>query len=272
MLSKYRRRSKMSKTAIVTGATSGMGSAFARRFAADGYNLIITGRRSEIIRKFADDLITQRKVEVKVMIGELSDDKNIDALLDMVSADQNIEILVNNAGYSGGRKQFADIIQAECEQMIKVHQIVPTRLIRAVLPQMLKRKKGAIINVASIGAFMPLPGSSIYCPTKAFLALFSETLYLELKDKGIKVQALCPGAVDTDFFRSFPPEKRQSQLKQYRAASPEAIVDYSLKSLNKGKVLCLPPGTLKTLHGIYSFLPRSILYKTLIKAAARMGE
>jgi short-subunit dehydrogenase len=193
----------MSQTAVITGATSGIGAAYARRLAADGYDLIITGRRKEIIQKLADDIAAQHKVKVKLIIAELSVDSDIQKVIDAIKTDGNVAMLINNAGYAGDLKPLMDMKLADCEQMVKVHQVATLRLIYAVVPDMVKRGKGAIINLSSIAAYMPMPGGTLYGGSKAFLKMFSEALHMDLKDKGIKVQALCPGFIPSDFYRGF---------------------------------------------------------------------
>ena len=159
----------MSKTAVITGATTGIGAAYAKRLATDGFDLIITGRRREIIQKLADDLVPQHGVKVNTIIAELSDDNDFQKVVDAIRATEDIEMLINNAGYSGYARHFVETDTAEHEKMVKVHQIVPMRLISIVAPAMIKRGYGAIINVCSMSAFLPLPSVSVYAGTKAFL-------------------------------------------------------------------------------------------------------
>ncbi len=261
----------MSKTAVITGATTGIGAEYARRLAADGYDLIITGRRKDIIQKLADNLVNQHNLKVDVIIAEFSDDDDVQKVIDAIKAVENVEILINNAGYSGYMKDFLEVDLKHYEQMIKVHQIVPMRLISVVAPQMIKRGEGTIINVASNGAFFPLPTVFAYGATKAFLKFFSEGLYQELRDKGIKVQALCPGVTDTDFSKAYFTEEEYgkfiSKLKNI-TMSPEAVVDYSLKALKKKKVICIPGLMNKVMAKILPSLPRNMYYKI----AAKMVE
>jgi short-subunit dehydrogenase len=253
----------MSKTAVITGATSGMGAEYARRLAAEHYDLIITGRRKEQIEKLAEDLRKQYGVGVNVVIAELSEDSDIKKLTDAVEATENIEILINNAGHSGYMKYFVDVESDHYERMIKVHQIVPMRLIKLVAPGMIKRGKGAIVNVSSIGAFSAMPEVHVYQATKAFLKMFSEGLYQELREKGIKVQALCPGFTDTNFAKDYLAEdeylKYTNKIKMMMA-KPEKVVDYSLKRLKGNKVVCIPGLLNKFMVTIFSLLPRGMYY------------
>ena len=260
----------MSRTAVITGATSGIGAVYARRLAVDGYDLVITGRRREIIQNLANNLVNQHNIKVDVIIAELSDDDDIQKVIDAIKAAENIDILINNAGYSGPFKEYIEVELQEYEQMIKVHQIVPMRLISAVVPQMIRRGGGTIINVASNAAYAPMPKFVVYGGTKAFSKYFSEGLYQELRGKGIKVQALCPGFIDTDFSKAYLTEeygKFISKIKN-KMMSPEAVVDYSLKCLKGDKVICIPGAIPKVMAKILPSLPRNMYYKI----AAKMVE
>jgi short-subunit dehydrogenase len=258
----------MSKTAVITGATSGIGAAYAKRLAAEGYDLILTGRRQEIIQNLADDLTGQYDVNVNVIIAELSDDDDIQKLIDAIKTSENIEILINNAGHSGYFKEFLEVDPSHYEQMIKVHQTVPIRLISIVAPKMVKRRKGTIINVASVAAFNPAPKFNVYASTKSFLKSFSEGLHQELKDKGIKVQALCPGLTETNFAKDYLTEEEFGKIigsMKKITMSPEAVVDCSLKHLKKKKVVCIPGTINKAMASFLAMIPRGLYYKISAK-------
>jgi short-subunit dehydrogenase len=250
----------MSKTAVITGATSGMGAAFARRLAQDGYDLIITGRKKEIIQKVADEITAKNKVKVTVVIAEFSNDADIQKVLNVVKGRDDIEILINNAGQSGYDRHFEDLDVSEHEKLVKVHNIAPMRLISLVLPGMIKRQKGTIINVASIAGFLPVPGCSVYCGVKAFLKLYTQSLHLELRDKGIKVQALCPGFTDTNWGMDYFSTRLKDELGKSKRMAPEKVVDYSLKALKKNKWLCVPGMPYKMMTTLFPSLPAGMYY------------
>jgi short-subunit dehydrogenase len=257
----------MSKTAVITGATSGMGAAYAKRLAADGYDLIITGRRKEIIDKVAEEITKEHNVKVNVIIAELSDDGDIQKVVDSISSADDLEILINNAGYYEVYKNCMEAELANHEKMIKVHQITPMRLIYAALPIMTKNRKGSIINISSIGAYGVGPQVYIYAATKAFLKIFSEGLYIELKDKGIDVQVVCPPFVQTDFYRQFTDEQREEAFgsAKWFTISADALVDYSLKNLKKKKPICLPGARYKFFGYLFQVMPRNLIYKMTAK-------
>jgi short-subunit dehydrogenase len=258
----------MSKTAVITGATSGIGAAFAKRLAAAGYDLIITGRKRELIEKLADELRKKHGVNIKVIIAELSNDNDIQKVIDTINAADNIDMLINNAGYSGYARNFIEVEPAHYEQMIKVHQVVPMRLVSVVAPKMIKQGKGTIINTSSIAAYNALPTAHVYGGTKSFLKIFSEGLYQELRAKGIKIQALCPGFTDTNFAKDYMTEEEYTKLASSTKRimmSPEAVVDYSLKRLKKNKVVCIPGLANKAICFTLPKLPRGLYYKLAAK-------
>lgn len=201
---------------------------------------------------------------MNVIIAELSNDNDIQKVIDAVNTEDNIEILINNAGFSGYYKNFIEVEPALYEQIIKVHQVVPIRLISVIAPKMIKQRKGAIINTSSIGAFNALPKTHVYCGTKSFIKILSEGLYRELRDKGIKVQALCPGPTNTNFVKDYMTEEEYGKLvKNIKSMmmSPEAVVDYSLKQLKKNKVVCIPGAINKVICFLFPKLPSGIYYK-----------
>ena len=250
----------MSKTALITGATSGIGAVYAKRLASQGYNLILTGRRQAIIEKLADDLSRQFNIEAQVIIAELTDDAHIQRVVDAIKTAENLEILINNAGYAGPLILFGEQDLSESERMTKVLLTVPMRLTHAVLPQMTKAGRGTIINVSSGAAFLPNKKWAVYGAGKAFLKSFSESLYLEVKNKGIKVQVVCPGFVETDIWKNLPEEKA-IMSKIFKFISPESVVDCSLKDLKKNQVVCIPGTKAKFLMELVTLLPRSLVYR-----------
>ena len=256
----------MTKTAVITGATTGIGAAYAGRLAKNGYDLVITGRRKEIIQKLADDLSKQYGIKVDVIIAELSNDNDFQKLVDVVKTKEDIEILINNAGFSGYLKHSLDIDNSEHEKMIKVHEIIPIRLISVIVPRMIKRGNGSIINVSSMGAFLPVPSGSVYGASKAFLYNYSQSLYMEVKDKGIKVQVLCPGFTQTDFGKNYyPKEFLDRVLKKMKMMPPEKVVDYSLICLKKNKLVCIPGVSNKVMAKLLPSLPIDMYYSSVTR-------
>jgi short-subunit dehydrogenase len=248
----------MHKTALITGATSGIGRAFAERFASMGYDLIITGRRKDVIEKAAGEISKQNGVKVSVVLAELSEEAGISKVLKEIKKAGRIDALVNNAGF-GLDNLFYDENVENHLKMVAVHIDAPVRLTHAVLPGMIKSGGGIVINVSSLGSFLPTPLNSIYGGTKAFLNIFSGSLHVELRSKGIKFQSLCPGFTSTDFHIQMGVEEEiKKDVKHWM--SPVEVVNYSMKSLAKGKIICIP-GFRNRLLGILPFIfPEKIYY------------
>ena len=250
------------KTACITGATSGIGAAFAKKLAEQGYDLIITGRREKIIESLSNDLSKEHKINVEVIIAELSDDKNLDSLAAKIRRIDNLEMLVNNAGFNK-ESFFPEEDFATYEKMLKVHNLSLMRLCHNVLPNMVSVGKGTIINVSSMGGLTPLPMSAVYSASKSFTKYFTESIYLELRGTGVKVQVLCPGMTITHFHERLGYDKKtyykDKGLK--KAMTPQEVVDISLRYLEKDKVICIPGRHNQFLSFLIKILSQSLIYK-----------
>ncbi|MEO0595113.1 MAG: SDR family oxidoreductase [Chloroflexota bacterium] len=184
-------------TALVTGASSGIGETFARHLAYIGYNLIVVARREARLQALADDL----PVDVQIVVADLATEDGIASVESAIAECEDLAVLVNNAGF-GYPKHFADSDLATQLKMNHLHLDATLRLIYAAIPQMKQHHNGTIINVASIGGLIPMPGSATYNATKAYLVSFSESLAIELAEYGIYVQVLCPGFTRTEIFET----------------------------------------------------------------------
>jgi short-subunit dehydrogenase len=227
-------------TALITGASSGIGATFARQLAAQGYDLILVARRVERLQSLADELRHCYSVRAEAIAADLSAEADLQQVEQRVADQDNLTMLVNNAGF-GTVGAFVHVPLERHVDMIAVHVIAPTRLCYAALPGMIRRKQGAIINVSSVAAFMP--ASVDYSSTKAYLNVFSEALQMELKGTGVYVQALCPGLTHTEFhdspeFKS--PASRIGKAPKFAWMSAEDVVATSLRSLGHGSVICIP--------------------------------
>ncbi|MHA1996114.1 MAG: SDR family NAD(P)-dependent oxidoreductase [Candidatus Hodarchaeales archaeon] len=253
------------KSALITGATSGIGKAFAYRFADLGYDLVITGRRDEIIRSIAKEISTEYGVSVEVLIVELSNPTDLTRVVQKATSLSNLEVLVNNAGFAT-RGTFAENDVQIHKKMIEVHVQALVELTHAVIPMMQQQKHGTIINVSSMGAFLIGPHNTVYCGTKAFIRNFTESLHLELRNTGIKVQLLCPGFVYSDFHTKmdFNLDTFQKNRGLMRWMTPEQVVSGSLQDLRKGRVISIPGRSNRVTYHLSRFLPRSIFYRMII--------
>jgi hypothetical protein len=242
--------------AIITGATSGIGKSFAEKLAGQGYDLVITGRRKQIINQFAGELRSRYSIEVRVVIADFTETKDLDGLVLLVKNLPRLDILINNAGF-GHKNVFITESPENIGKMIQVHAMATVQLTHAALPKMIAAKKGAIINVSSMAAFLPLPGSEIYSGTKSFLNGFSKSLSLSMRRYGIKVQALCPGFTRTDFHSKL--EWDPALLKNngpVRWMSSDDVVAESLNALRNNNRVVVVPGFLnRVLQGLVYFMP-----------------
>lgn len=250
--------------ALITGATSGIGEAFAEAFANLGYDLVITGRRKEKINSVADSIRRGYKAKVEVIICELSDKRELDKLIKRVRSMDNLQVLVNNAGFAKSGSFHEEDIEPQ-RVMLTVHASATMELTYAALPKMVKKKKGYVINLSSIGGLLPFPGNAVYSATKAFVKFFTESIYLELKGTGVKVQALCPGMTVTDFHEKMglDPSEIYKTKGMSKAMSPREVVKISFDYLNKDKPICIPGLNNRITHLMVRFLPRKILYRII---------
>ncbi len=219
------------KTALITGASSGIGAVFARELAAQGANLILVARSEGKLRDLANTLTSQYSIRAEVIAADLS---RPDAGQELFAATQRlglpVDILINNAGF--GTHGHFDSIDAEREQqeiMLNVAAVVD--LTHRFLPAMVARGNGSIINVASVAAFQPVAYMAVYGASKAFVLSFSEALWAEYRGKGVRVLALCPGATSTDFFNVVGTEDAALGTKE----TPEKVVRVALRALEQGR-------------------------------------
>ena len=242
--------------ALITGATSGIGKSFAERLASQGYDLILTGRREQIIGPFARGLAARHGVDVKVVIADFTNKQDLDGLVALIARLDRIALLINNAGF-GHKNAFIEESVESIGKMIQVHAMATVQLTHAALLKMIAAKKGAIINVSSMAAFLPLPGSEIYSATKSFLNGFSKSLSLSVRRYGIKVQALCPGFTRTDFHSKL--DWGPAQLKNagpVRWMSSDDVVKESLNALKKKNSVVVVPGFLnRVLQSMIYLMP-----------------
>jgi len=227
--------------ALITGASSGIGEAFARQLTARGYDLCITGRRRDKLESIAMELSEDHKVTVDVIIGDLATEEGISSLEEWIKSHPSITMLINNAGF-GTRRFFANNPSDKYSAMIKVHAVALMRLTSAVLPAMLKAKQGAIINVSSITAFLPLAGNAVYSGTKSFINSFTQALSYELKNSGVKVQVLVPGFTYSDFHKrpDYSNQNAYSSVPKILWMKAEDVAITSLRALERNQLFCIP--------------------------------
>lgn len=254
--------------ALITGASSGIGKAFAKKFAQMGYDLIITGRRLDLLNHLSETISNQYNVQVKACKIELSDHNQLENFIHFIN-DFDIEVLVNNAGF-GFKSRFLDEDLSIQVKMVGVHVLTPMRLIHAVLPGMLRRNKGIIINVSSISANTPLSAGVVYAATKSFLKHFTESLYLENIKSNVVFQSLCPGFTISDFHKRVNGESNNYKNKGIvRWMTSDEVVEISLRKLKKGKVICIPGFWNRVLWTLADLFPRTLYYKIVSRKGNR---
>jgi short-subunit dehydrogenase len=223
-------KSMKGKTALVTGASSGIGEAFAWQLAATGVNLILTARAKEKLIQLAQAIREKYSVRVAVYAEDLFKKEAAQRLFEQVKQDGlQVDILVNNAGF-GKWAHFLDESIDTYQQMIELNITAVVKLTHLFLPAMVQRGEGGIINICSTGSFQPCPYVAVYCAAKAFALSFSEALYGEYHNKGITVTAVCPGNTDTAFF-----EMANANTKGMSFDPPSKVAEEGLKALLKGK-------------------------------------
>ena len=224
----------MNKLALVTGASSGIGKAFAERLAADGCDLVVVARRLDRLEELASSL---SDVAVRPLAVDLATDDGVDKLAE-VCATEPLTMLVNNAGVAH-YMPLAQLPADKARELVHVKVVAPTMLTRAAVSGMLARGEGTIINVAGMIAFSgPDPQSqsrAVYTGTLAHLVAMSQSLSAELEGTGIRVQVLCPGLVATEFH-----ERQGIDLSAVPRMTPQDVVIASLRGLDLGEVVCAP--------------------------------
>jgi hypothetical protein len=186
-------------TALVTGASSGIGAALASELASRGHAVTLVARREERCHSLATELSAEHSVEAEVIACDLAEPAERERLLaELDQRGRSIEVLVNNAGF-GSRGRFVDNDTARMVEMVEVNAAAVVDLTGRFLPGMVNRGRGAVINIASAASFQPLPGAAVYAATKAFVLSFSEAVRTEQRGSGVSVTAVCPGPVKTEF-------------------------------------------------------------------------
>ncbi|URM99777.1 SDR family oxidoreductase [Actinomadura madurae] len=235
------------RTALVTGASSGIGESFARLLAARGTDLVIVARRAELLDGLARELVERYRVAVEVLAADLTDPGQRAEVEGRLRAEP-VELLVNNAGH-GAFGAFADLPLDDHLAQIELNVAALVRLTHAVLPGMVARGRGGVLNVASMSGFAPSPGSATYGATKAYVASFSESLHSEVAGRGVHVTALCPGFTRTE--DDVPP----SLLWLRR----DDVARAGLAAVSAGRALCVPGAQYKAAFPALKLVPRPLL-------------
>lgn len=254
----------LGRTAAITGASSGIGAAFARQLAAQGYNLVLVARRTAAMEEMAADLRKQHAISVECITADLTRDDDVAAVGQKLAAVPDLELLVNNAGF-GTRGLFFQTDARRQDDMHRLHVLATERLTRAVLPELVSRKRGGIINVASIAGFLQSPGSVSYFATKAWMISFSEGLHLEMQiaRSPVTIQALCPGFTYSEFHQTMGGS--QTGLGKSWWMTSDFVVSESLRGLRDRKLIVIPGWRYRLLIRVIGILPRSLVLKAMAR-------
>ena len=250
--------------ALVTGATAGIGAAFAELLARKSHDLVIVARDLPRLNSRADEWRTRYQIEVEVIQADLSRDEDIRRLeLRLQNISRPIEVLINNAGF-GINKSFTTSDIAEEIALLDVLVTAPMRLMHAVLPRMKERNSGIIINVSSVAGWI---AGGTYSAAKSYLTVLSESLHTELRGTNVKVHALCPGFTRTEFHQRG--RMKMGAVPNSFWLTAENVVSEAWKSANAGKALSVPGGQYKVLSFISRFAPRPLVRKVGMNVRVR---
>jgi uncharacterized protein len=227
-------------SALVTGASAGIGAAIASSLAQRGHGLTLVARREDRISELATELHKRFGVRAGVVACDLADASERDRLADQVEElGLAVEVLVNNAGF-GYTGAFVDANRARQVELVRVNCETVVDLTARYLPPMVRRGRGAVINIASTAAFQPLPGTATYAASKAFVLSHSEAVHQELKGTGVTVTAVCPGPVRTEFTEVAGITRAEEGTPSFVWMSAEDLAEHAVKAAESGKRAVVP--------------------------------
>jgi len=251
----------MTQTALITGASSGIGLAFTQVLAREKYNLILVARSEDKLNEIKQDLISKHDINAVVLSHDLTKTEEIQQLFEQIKQQNlTVDVLVNNAGY-GDYGEFADSDWEKLQGMILLNVLALTHLSRLFLPNMIERGQGQILNVASTAAFQAGPMMGVYFATKAYVLSLSEAIAAETEGTGIQITALCPGPTQSNFGEVAGMDKvpGMGNITNDKFPTAHEVAEYGYQCLQKGKVVAV--------HGILNkfltFTPRLMPRKLL---------
>jgi len=246
-------------TALVTGASSGIGEVYCRALAREGYDLILVARRNELLEALAEELKTRYGISAQALPADLASDEDTSMVARHIETVADLTMLVNNAGFAVEGFFSATDIERQLD-VVRVHDLATARLTHAALPGMMARGYGNIINLSSMGAFFPFPSNVIYNASKAFLVSFTQSLAMELWRTGVRVQVLAPGFTHTSFHAAM--EADIAAIPANMWMDPEEVVRESLRALKKGRYgkIVVVPGKRNRRLALLFLLPRPLVF------------
>lgn len=245
-------------TALVTGASSGIGAAIARELASRGHAVTLVARRKERLDSLATELTAEHGVTATALACDLADPADRDRLADELrERGRAVEVLVNNAGF-GSHAPFASSDRSRTTGMVRVNVEAVVDLTGRYLPGMSERGRGAIINIASVGAFQPLPGSATYAATKAFVLSFSEAIHTEQRGSGVTVTAVCPGPVKTEFTDVSGISGVEDETPDLIWMTAEEVARHAVEGAEHGKRVVVPGALNRAQSLVGQHTPRAL--------------
>ncbi|MCX2971005.1 SDR family oxidoreductase [Streptomyces sp. TRM70308] len=241
-------------TALITGATAGIGAAFARRLARDGHNLVLVARDARRLAEQATELHDRHGIEASTLRADLATEEGIGAVADRLGDRTHpVDLLVNNAGF-GLKGRYLEVPEEDELRMLRVHCEAVLRLTSAAATAMRARGRGGVVNVASVAAFVP---RGTYGASKAWVVQFTQGAAQDLAGSGVRLLALCPGFVRTEFHERAG--MAASDVPGWMWLEADRVVDAALKDLARGRTLSVPDPRYKTLLGASKLVPRGLL-------------
>jgi hypothetical protein len=248
-------------TALITGASAGIGREFARQLVGRATALVLVARRRERLEELRDELTARDpKLSVHILTADLADASATEQLVAQL-AEQRVEVdlLINNAGV-GDQGPFATGDASRLDAMLQLNVVALTRLTHRLLPAMIARKRGAVLNVSSCASFLPLPRMVVYAATKAYVTSFSEALHAEVHKHGVSVSALCPGPVHTEFNDlAQRPNERAERAPEFTYVDVAEVARLGLQAIERNQAVVVPGLAMKAAMLLVRLTPRPLL-------------
>jgi uncharacterized protein len=256
--------------ALVTGASAGIGAAYVRALAAQGTNLVLVARNVERLEKLAQECRTDRGVDVEVLAADLSDSRQLAQVENRLSGSPRLDLVVNNAGIGTFGAFHQHTVDDELRE-IDVNVGALVRMTHAAVASMTRHGSGTVLNISSIMALAPFPGSATYAASKAFVSSFSEALHEELRGTGVSVTVALPGIVETEFMERADAHHLDG-VPGFVSLKPEFVAQATLRAARKGKAVSIPGFGYRIVAALVGATPRAALRRfNAVGARSRFG-